>query len=237
MNKLISTLKELQQAANVCNADFVLTRYIEGKSPDDLDILVQTVDFDKFVASLENLGYKSASHDGALGGRIKGAQLNLLKDARIKIDLHKDFTWRAAKYMDINLVWRNLEKISISNTQYNMPKKEYDAFLVLINILFEKTYINKAEILYINNNIDKINSNPIFFSQSEKYNWASSYLKMGSWLRKQEVKESIVFLPVELVIWSYLERLFKGGTFNLKSFAYYIFFRLRYSLKKTLPYE
>lgn len=76
MSRLIKTLKDIRKT----NIEFVLTRFdAYAKDHDDLDILVTKSQFDEFVVTLKAMGYKSLSHDQALGGRIKGAQINLTK--------------------------------------------------------------------------------------------------------------------------------------------------------------
>ena len=84
---------------------------------------------------LKALGYSASSHDHALGGRVAAAQINLTKPGRIKIDLHKDFTWRRHRYLDLNLLWKKYPQIN--------------KFLIMINIIFEKSYLLKHDYLYL----------------------------------------------------------------------------------------
>ncbi len=237
MNELTHTLKDLTRASKSCKVKFVITRFITDKAPDDLDVLVHSQDFDKFIQELEGLDYISSSHDNALGGRIKGEQKNLVKESRIKIDLHKDFTWRGSRYFDNDIIWNNLEIIKTKHGSYSKPKDVYNAFIVMINILFEKTYVNQLELSFIQNNLDQIIESKELYHQAEKYGWANSYLRMCSWLKKQKPVAKITFLPVLLVLFTYIEKILKASTFNLTSFVYYMFFTTRYFLKETLPYE
>ncbi len=221
MQILTKTLQEVEKIAKTEKFQFRITRFDEFLSKktllevSDLDILVKNKDFDKVVSAFKKNGYISFSHDQALGGRVKGAQINLVKKDRIKIDLHKDFTWRAKKYLDLDLIWN---------------KKELaDQFLVFINIIFEKTYMDKEDSNYIWKHKEKIFSSKEFRKQAVNYKWQRTFDYFNSW--QPSIDKFPVFLPLHIVLMSYLEK------FNLTSFMYYIFFRSRYLLTKTLPYD
>lgn len=217
MNQLTETLIDLQKSTKKLKCGFVVTRFVSDPMPDDLDILVKKEDFNNLVGALESTGYQSSSHDYALGGRTKGAQINLVKKDRIKIDLHKDFTWRNSHYFDLDLLWKNLDTTSISGIRCLAPKKGIDNFLILINTIFEKSY-------FVEKNI-KFEYDPVFFEQAKKYGWENTYLKFF------ELKPLTHFLPVWFEIYSYLEK------WHIVSFAYYFFFRIRYLINKRLPYN
>ena len=122
-NTLKITLEDLK------NFNFVLTRFnSKFVKHDDLDVLVHSEDFEKFISTLEKYSYNRSSHDQALGGRITGMQVNLTKPGRIKIDLHQDFTWRRKQYIDIKKIWEN--------SKLNRVDPVWDAFLIMINVIF-----------------------------------------------------------------------------------------------------
>src|SRR3989344_8451859 len=164
MNKNIEilklTIKYITQASNKISP-LVLTRYAPHSktAPNDLDVLTKKSAFRQIVNFFTDIGYHTKSHDNALGGRIKGAQLNIIKQDRIKIDLHKDFTWRKKRYFDLKLVWSNLVKKEIVGNQILTPKTELDAFIVLVNVIFEKSYIVQQDYKVLDNNLNIIFKN------------------------------------------------------------------------------
>ena len=217
MSQLTKTLTDLQKSGKKLKCSFVVTRFVPESTPNDLDILVKKDDFKDFVHALESVGYQSSSHDYALGGRKKGAQINLAKKGRVKIDLHNDFTWRCSHYLDLDLLWQNLKKTSIEGVRCLVPRKDYDNFLIMINTIFEKTYFFEKNINF--------EFNPIFRDQAKKYGWENTYLKFFG------LRPTPRFLPVWFEIYSYFEKWY------VISFAYYFFFRIRYIINKRLPYS
>lgn len=237
MNKLTKTLIELM-ILQKSKVKFVLTRFWRNstKMPDDLDILVSKQDFPVAISLLENLGYQSFSHDQALGGRIKGMQKNLVKHGRIKIDLHQDFTWKKSRYLDLNLIWKNLENQKVDQIDCLMPKIEIDIFIILINIIFEKTYITKEDFRYIAKFLAKVFQDQSFESQAKKYGWFNTFKLFRKWFPKSK-KKFPLFLPVYLVIFSYIEKMIHEKKVDLVSLLYYFFFRSRFQINGVLPYE
>ncbi len=237
MNKIIDTLNDLNSVSRASKVLFVITRYFNYKNPDDLDILVKKEDYSKFILSLKTLGYETSSHDNALGGRMKGSQINLVKKSRIKIDLHKDFTWRASKYFDLDIIWNNLNQVKIGSNKYYVPSEVNNAFILLVNVLFEKTYLNKSDFTYLKSNFHNIVLSDLLIKQSQKYNWPLSYGLFCNWFKNQKKQNRVIFVPVFIILLSYIEKLFRGLDFNIISFMYYVYFRTRYLIKGTLPYE
>lgn len=235
MNRLTQTLIDLQ----TLKIDFVLTRFWRNSKlkPDDLDILVRHKDFSNVIKLLEEKGYQSFSHDQALGGRIKGMQKNLVKESRIKIDLHQDFTWKKSHYLDLNLIWNNLEKNKIEEVNCLMPKIEIDIFIIVINIIFEKTYITKNDFHFINKYLPLIFQDKSFDNQTKKYGWDMAYQLFKRWFGKVKKNKFPIFLPVYLILFSYLEKLISDKRIDLVSLLYYIFFRIRFEINGVLPYE
>lgn len=234
------TIKEISKLLVKKNIEFVLTRFDCSKKsePSDLDILVAPSSYHQFVAFCEDLGYQAFSHDRALGGRIKGMQVNLMKPRRTKIDLHKDFTWRRSRYFDLDLVWKNLRYKKLNGAKVALPLMDVDAFIVMVNVIFEKTYINKEDFNYLCSSSGKIFSKEDFSTQAERYYWNKTFIKFKSWfINIQDQNSFPVFLPVRLVLYSYLEKFLGEHKIDVISFMYYVFFRTRYQLKGVLPYE
>ena len=215
---LKATLKDLR------GFNFVLTRFnAKAEKHDDLDILVHSDDFNKVILSLEKLGYLRSSHDQALGGRLKGMQVNLTKSGRIKIDLHQDFTWRRQHYLNLDVLWEN--------SRANRLDPIWDAFLVMINVIFEKTYFTKNEFEIFSPRWQTIRNSPELVQQTIQYGWNNTFINFKSWMENQQRELKFpLFLPARLVLCSYLEK------FDLISFLYYLFFRTRYQLTRKLPY-
>ncbi len=240
MNKFRDTLLEILNILGKNKIQFALTRFDKNNpcDPNDLDILVMPDSFYETIRVLEGNGYISSSHDKALGGRIKSMQMNLTKTGRIKIDLHQDFTWRASRYFDLYLVWDNLKTKRVQGVEYQAPEDAVDVFIILINIIFEKTYLKESDYAYIKENIEAISKNPIFTSQAKKYGWLRSFSWFVTWFGSIEGSKTWpVFLPVGLVVSSYFEKFLHDKNINITSLLYYIFFRTRFILNGALPYD
>ena len=237
-SNLSKTLEELQNLENQ-NIEYLLTRFNRKATsePDDLDILVRKRDFQKVIRLLNKVGYQSFSHDQALGGRIKGMQKNLVKKDRIKIDLHQDFTWRKTRYLDLHFIWNKMETHKIDGINFLQPQVEIDAFIILINTIFEKTYINKSDFTYIKDYLPLIINNTIFDEQAKKYGWSKTYHLFKKWYLSSKMNSTPIFLPVYLIIFSYIEKFVKDKKIDLISFMYYVFFRIRFQINGVLPYE
>lgn len=198
-----------------CPYPYVLTRQIPHSLGNDLDVLVRPQDFARVIAYFVSIGYKSSSHDHALGGRIPGMQINLSKAGCTKIDLHQDFTWRKSHYLDLALVWNQTDQI--------------DQFLVIINTIFEKTYLLEPEYNFLRS----FTLTEAFQAQAVKYGWYKSLSRFQAWWRvRQTLKYTApIFVPIGLILLSYLEK------FEPVSLLYYLFFRTRYALNRMLPYD
>lgn len=237
--RLKQTLLELGVLSK-SNIKFVLTRFPRDykKEPDDLDILVDSKDFSKTILALNKIGYRAFSHDQALGGRIKGMQKNLVKENRIKIDLHQDFTWKKSHYLDLNLIWRNVEMQTVEGVNCMVPEIEIDAFIIMINTIFEKTYITKNDWIYAKKYFPRVFLKDSFYDEAKKYGWAKTYNFFKDWFTKiDKPTEFPVFMPISSVLFSYLEKLWHDKKIDVVSLMYYIFFRTRFVISKQLPYE
>lgn len=240
MNTFKITLTEISSLLNQNNIKFLITRCDVSKqqSPDDIDLLVEKADFYKLIKLFQQHGYDILSHDQALGGRIKGMQINLVKSGRTKIDLHQEFSWRASKYLDLNLLWGNQVKGEINGVQVPIPAMKVDAFLVLVNIIFEKTYFQIQDFDYVKRMAKEIFHEQIFKEQTKKYHWNKTFSNFQRWINLIEQPKSYpVFLPMSLVLYSYWEKLLGDHAIDIISFIYYFFFWTRYKITKTLPYE
>ena len=205
--------------------NYLLTRFNPGVTkPDDFDILIHPKDFKKSIELLKTKGYQCSSHDQALGGRIAGMQINLTKTERIKIDLHQDFTWRKKRYLDVEKIWLNSTQNRVAST--------WDAFIIMVNVIFEKTYFMSRDFELFILQWREINKSQEFMQQAIQYKWDATFTNFIKWMENQQPKPKFpLFLPIHLVLNSYLEK------FDLVSLAYYLFFRIRYLVNRTLPYE
>ena len=220
MTKIVQqTLFDLRET------NYLLTRFNPGVAePDDLDVLIRPNDFKKSIELLKTKGYQCSSHDQALGGRIAGMQINLTKPKRIKIDLHQDFTWRKKRYMNIEKIWLNSRQNRIDST--------WDAFLIMVNVIFEKTYFMPTDFELFINHWGDIKKSQEFTEQTIQYNWNATFINFVKWIENQQLKPKFpLFLPVKLILYSYQEKS------DFVSLAYYVFFRIRYLVNQTLPYE
>ena len=239
MSRLKITVRDLELCKNKSRVNYIITRLESFQKVDDIDVLVKSYEYEKFISVLRSIGYKKYSHDRSLGGRIKGLQKNLVKKGRVKIDLHRDFSWRRDRHLDSNLIWSNIDRKKIFGYVINVPSEEYDAFLVLINVIFEKTYLTQGELNKIWPNLDKIGHSTILYEQARIYGWNFTLEKFLEWAgtKKTSVKVFPVFIPITLVILSYLEKIVKKRTFHPISILYYFYFRSRYFINKRLPYD
>lgn len=205
--------------------NYLLTRFSPASlSPDDFDILIHPKDFKECIQLLKTKGYQSFSHDFALGGRIPGMQINLVKANRIKIDLHKDFTWRKTRYLDVEKIWQNSIQNRVDPT--------WDAFLIMVNVIFEKTYFVPDDFDMFFSQWQKIKNSPELLQQTFRYSWNNTFTSFKKWIDNQTKKPNFpLFLPMKLVLSSYFDK------FDFVSLVYYFFFRFRYFINNNLPYE
>lgn len=235
MNSVKLTLTDLNTALEKNKIRFLLTRF-NTVSVSDLDILVNSKDFNSVIPLMRNLGYEIQSHDHALGGRENGSQVNLIKSQRVQIDLHKDFTWRKAKYVDLDVLWDESVYKSVEGVNVRQPKIEKDLFLILINIIFEKTYITRTDWQLLSKILPNIFDQEEFDKQATKYHWEKTWGYFKSWALKSHKARFPIFLPTKLIFYSYWEKLIGDRHIDLRSLLYYVFFRARYLLLQKLPY-
>ena len=104
-------------------------------------------------------------------------------------------------------------------------------FLIMINVIFEKTYFVQED-FEVFSQWEKIKNSPEYVQQTIQYGWNNTFVNFKSWMEGQQQKsKSLLFLPVRLVLSSYLEK------FDFMSLGYYLFFRIRYVVNNSLPYE
>jgi hypothetical protein len=234
-NKFNRTIKDLEKALTKNKIEWLLTRLMRGsKKIDDLDVLVRRKDFKNAIFNLKSLGYQTSSHNQALGGRKKGYQINIAKNERIKIDLHKDFTWRKSKYIDTSLIWSSKKRAKVGDFEIYTPSKIVDVFLIYMNILFEKTYItfDDKQILQYKS----VLSNKRLLVQASKYHWIRSLKVLSSWLDKKKFYKFPVLLPIYIIAYSYLEKFIFEKKLDLVSLLYFLYFRTRLIFTGKLPY-
>ena len=193
------TKKVQQTLQDLKGIDFLLTRFNpETKTPDDLDILVNPHNFEKCIETLISRNYRASSHDHALGGRIAGMQANLVKPGRIKIDLHQDFTWRQKQYVDIKKIWEN--------SKLNRVDLTWDAFLIMINVILKRPILYK-KILKCFSQWEKLRTLQSMYNR--RFNMVGTIRLLISkvgWKVNNKI-QILLFLPVRLVLSSYLENL------------------------------
>jgi hypothetical protein len=234
------TLVEISKILLKNNASWAMVRFDPKgkKAPADIDLLVSSKDYQNFKEACKEFGYTTTSHDEALGGRIKGMQINLVKPGRIKIDLHQNFTWRKYYYFDLDLVWNNLVTRKIESVNILTPQTSVDTFIVLVNLIFEKTYINKEDFNYLLRSKDSLFSNLDFDNQAKKYHWHKTFSLFKLWFSNINSQSAFpVFIPMRIVLYSYWEKLLGDHTLDVTSLLYYFFFWTRFLLNGKLPYE
>lgn len=236
---IAETLQDLKLGLDSRGIEFLLTRYDENaiETVDDIDILVSQKDFTKVIEIMKSRDYEISSHDYALGGRLPGVQVNLTKEGRIKIDLHWDFTWRRSRYMDLEFIWQQSETRKIAGVQVQTPKLESDLFLILTNIIFEKTYSTKTDWIFLNKRWKTVVERAGVQQQVEKYGWSKSFTKFKkSFMAINSNSQFPVFIPLQIVLYSFYEKFKKEKKIDIVSFLYYVFFRTRFALEGVLPY-
>lgn len=229
------TLLELKKT----KIPFLVTRFIDTASVDDLDVLVSKKNYSAMIRKLEKLGYAQSSHDHAFGGRKKNYQRNLIKKGRIKVDLHKDFTWRKSKYLNSRLLWKTKKLKEIGSLKVYVPEESIDKFLILINVIFEKTYFLRTDYDHIHVLTKILFADDRFYAQAKKYGWDKTWRKFITWYTTTELDKNNfpVFLPIWIVLYSYVEKFAFERKIDLTSLAYYLFFYTRYKVNKKLPYS
>jgi hypothetical protein len=235
MTSTIATISSLFKDANI---EWILTRFVvrDEQMADDLDVLIHSRDFEKAKDAFRRNGFSLLSHDAALGGRLAGYQINVVKRGFVKIDLHKDFTWRRTKYFSDSFFWEGKIEKDINHTKVFVPGDAENAFLVSTNVIFEKTYFSKHEYEFVMKNHELMCSDRIV-DQARRHGWAKTYVGFCKWIGPKKSPSFPLFLPWGLVAVSFWEKTIHDRQIDIVNLMYTLFFRVRYTLTKQLPYE
>lgn len=221
----------------------------------DIDLFINSEDFNKTIALFKEDGCQISSHDGSLGGRIPGKQKNIKKDNLLTIDLHRDFTWQKRRFLDIELLFSETRKRDISGVKCTIPSAEVEFLLCMSDITHERFNITLLDIIWIEGLSKEIKDWNLIFNQVSKYGWRIVFNETSKIINAmtKEIYDKIVipdvgvsnintslpmFLPIHICWMSYIENLMKNKQFPLTSFAYMHYTRFRYFLsnKNKMPY-
>ncbi len=133
----------------------------------DLDLLVDNAD------SVE-LDLQKKQHPG----KQNKHQKNYEQKNMLRLDLHDNFYWQGFKYLDLDLVSADTQKVHYFGYSVTIPSYTAEFLLNCAHILFERRYITFLDFWYLKLLMDeeKVDWDAVW-EQAEKYGWDKS-LKM-----------------------------------------------------------
>ncbi len=220
----------------------------------DVDLFSPESDFKKVVKRFKELGCKILSHDGSLGGRIAGAQVNVKKKSLLTIDYHQNFTWQKRKFLDIELL-KDYRMKNIAGINSKVPSAEVEFLLCMADIGHERYNVTLLDLVWLKGLSEEIKDWDLIFDQTRKYGWHRTFRLVASRINGMslDVYNKVLIpdikakmqgysLPYFVPLWicwiSYLENILANGQLPFTSFAYLHYCRLRYYLsgRKRMPY-
>ena len=141
----------------------------------DVDVLVRPSDFQKAVAVLQEQGATITSHDTSLGGRRRGAQVNVRKNGLLTIDLHQDFTWQHRSYMDEEYVWKAPSISEIQGVMVPTPRPEAALLIALAHLACESFYLTLNDLLQLRPFLARIEDPASMATQVARHGWTQGY--------------------------------------------------------------
>jgi hypothetical protein len=222
----------------------------------DVDVFIPENEFRKAVDKLKKNGCQIKSHDNSLGGRFSGAQVNVIKDGLLTIDLHNDFTWQKRKFLDPKFVIVNSRFQIITGVKVKIPSPEVEFILCMADITHERFNVTLLDLIWIHGLSKEIKKWEDIFQQIKLYKWnrvftytaAKINIMLESIYNKQLIPINVssskfeynlpYFLPLKLCWLSYIENFLSSGRFPAVSFAYMHYCKIRYYIsgQKQMPY-
>lgn len=219
----------------------------------DVDVYVDKNTFQKTITLFVNNGATATPHDGSLGGRIEGAQINIHKPNLLQIDLHCDFTWQKRKYLDLSLL-NNSVKRTVAGVEVQTPIPEVEILLCFAETSHEKFFITLADLILVKNLSKEVKSWNIIYDQVRNFGWYVTFSKIAQvfngytevifghqlvpTIKAAKIKEHNLpyLLPIFNCWYSYLQNLLTQKKFPLVSFMYFHYTRLMHLLDGQMPY-
>ena len=232
----IKVLLKLFRIINV-NKEYIIFKEYENYLwiGNDIDILLP---YDKFKKLLKYLRQESNIKYNYNSSHVPPSiDLNLGNNF-LPLDIHPKVGWRGTEIIE----FKDLVRVQISKNKFGVEyygvKPEVNAYIFSLSHLFEKGFIPKLEFEIILKYIEKLKKINACLLNFDKYN---EYLGL---LQNKSYKEYPIFIPITLVwkaIWSVLSKKKLSITKKLKIttriILLQIFWRIRYKLKGTLPFE
>jgi len=131
--------RTLELLCDVCNQhkiEFLLFKthkYIPEVVAGDIDIIVRSKDFHRFLDIFGKLGFSCKEDEVLKGGCKKGGFCKI--EPRVNISAHNIILMREDE------VWKHIETVGIGNREVQKTTKELDLFNLLLNILYGPNYL------------------------------------------------------------------------------------------------
>ena len=201
----------------------------------DIDVLLPYNEFKKLLEYLQQ--QSDIKYKYNLSHTPPSIDLSLDKNL-FPLDIHLKIGWRNTEIIGFeDLVGMQIIKNKF-NTKYYGIKPEIDAYIYSLSHLFEKGFIPKLEFEIIIEHIERLKEINSCLLNLDEYD---EYLRL---LQNKSYREYPIFIPITLawkVIWSVLSKKKLSITKKLKIttqiILLQIFWRIRYKLKGTLPFE
>jgi glycosyltransferase involved in cell wall biosynthesis len=199
----------------------------------DLDLLVH----DRAEAERALSELKRTSHPG----KQDRYQKNYFRDDLLRIDLHEDFYWQGFRFVDIDEVFKNTQKVEYFGRQVMIPNYTIEFLLNCAHILFEKRYITLLDYWYLKKLIEEKNLDwTLIERQTRKYGWQRSFNLLQSKLRQINVSREPFpgFITTTGICKIYGEKCRHEKKLPLFDIFYYAFARARgrLGIKTRYPY-
>lgn len=223
----------------------------------DVDVLVNPSDFTVLKSKLKHVG-----NLGKHPGKQTKKQVNFFGSNLLTIDLHEDFSWQGASYMDESIAWRSPRKQEIAGVTCPIPNLEVEFLLEAAHLLFERRYITLLDYIFLCRMSREYLDKHLLLEQVQTHGWGDAFLALVSIVNSVDsffhdsehnfrfqllpstlqfgdnVCDMPYFLSPLLISKVFYEKFRKKGHFPKWDYLYYLFTLSRYYVtgKRRYPY-
>ena len=267
LDALSDTLRFCERVLSGSGIEFLVVRtdkYVPYVTY-DVDLYVEERCFKAAGEAFRGSGCEVLSHDGSLGGRLPGCQLNIRKERLLQIDMHRDFTWMRTRHMDTKVLGDGAERKQLAGVECRVPAPEVEFLLNLSSVVYEKFHLPLLDFLALREFLLRVNDTCAVTGQVESFGWKRAFrysmgvsaamnelvfegeenpfLQLSGLSRKvaagaaRTIRLPYMF-PVPRALGVFGEKLVEKRGVSATAFAYFFFTRMRYyaTMKRRLPY-
>ncbi len=267
LDALGDTLRFCERVLSGCGIEFLVVRtdkYVPYVTF-DVDLFVEERCFKGAGEAFRGSGCEVLSHDGSLGGRLPGCQLNIRKERLLQIDMHRDFTWMRTRHVDTKVLGDGAVRKQVAGVECSVPAPEMEFLLNLSSTVYEKFHLPLLDFLTLRQSLLQVDDTGVVTGQVESFGWKKAFrYSMGVSAAMNELVfegEENPFLqlsglsraaaagaarkirlphmfPVPRALGVFGEKLVEKKGVSATALAYFFFTRIRYyaTMKRRLPY-